>query len=74
VLAVQRDHLGGPLETRPLRHLLVKQRFRDRRLSKGSDLRWRVGSILDGIHPTSAANGRVVKALLELMEAKGIRR
>jgi lysophospholipase L1-like esterase len=33
-----------------------------------------MGQLLDGIHPTSAANDRIVTALIALMEAQGVRR
>jgi lysophospholipase L1-like esterase len=33
-----------------------------------------MGQLLDGIHPTSAANGRIAMAVLDLMEMQGIRR
>jgi lysophospholipase L1-like esterase len=33
-----------------------------------------MGQLLDGIHPTSGANDRIAKALLELMEARKMRR
>lgn len=32
------------------------------------------GALIDGIHPSSAANERIAAAVLELMEARGIRR
>jgi hypothetical protein len=33
-----------------------------------------MGQLLDGIHPTSAANDRIAAAIIALMEAQGIRR
>jgi hypothetical protein len=33
-----------------------------------------MGSLLDGIHPTRAANDRIAAAVVELMETEGIRR
>jgi lysophospholipase L1-like esterase len=33
-----------------------------------------MGSLVDGIHPTSSANDRIAEALLQLMEDEGIRR
>jgi len=33
-----------------------------------------MGQLLDGIHPTSAANGRIAAAVIELLEMKGARR